>query len=261
MSEWAQAGGWAAAFVALVAACGFFTGLAVTLVAIRRFRLRYGPQHEGGPRVRRTLALFDNTQRVQAVSIIGSTAAGVFALVAAIFVARFVFEGAGKPLDWMTAALALVVALPILLVFGEFVPQRLFRKLDNRVIFALYHPVRWTLKTMGFLGDAALALVRGTIRQRGMRELPADALVPGEPWQSLLEPAPEANSAATANEGAEAEMIHGVFHLETTRVREVMQPLVDLVVVRLPERVGAVRELARRTGYSRFPVYVDRITD
>jgi len=261
MNGWALAIVWAAVFVLLVVASGFFTGLSATLIAVSRFRLRYGPDHEGGPRVRRVLTLFDNAQRVQAVSIIGSTLTGVAALIAAIFLFREILQTTGRPLDRETAVIAWIVAVPLLLIFGKVVPQRLLRKLDNRIIFVLYHPIRWSLRFLGGLGEAGIWLARQATRGGGLKELPADLLAPGEPWQSLLEPVPEPTSTTAAAEIIESQMIHGIFNLEKTRAREVMKPLVDLVVVHLPERVGAVRELARQTGYSRFPVYRDRITN
>lgn len=154
-----------------------------------------------------------------------------------------------------------MLAIPLILVFGELVPQRLMRRLDNRLVFALYHPMRWALAALGGLGRAGLWLVRRAAGCRGEEELPADLLAPGEPWQSLLEPEPPAEAGAAPRETSERQMISGIFNLEKTRVREVMRPLVDLIVVHLPEHAGAVHALARQTGYSRFPVYFDRITN
>jgi CBS domain containing-hemolysin-like protein len=246
-------------FVLLVVACGFFAGLSAALTAVSRFRLRYGADNEGEPAFRRVLVLFEDAQRIQAVSQIGSTLAGVAALAAAILTVRALLGTAGYPLDWRTVALALFVTIPVLLVFGQLVPRRSLRAGRARIIIWLYQPIRLSLAVLGPPASALISLARQIARWRGMRELPADTLAPSEPWQTLLEPEREPSAPGAAEETSETRMIHGIFDLEKTRAREVMRPLVDLVVVHLPEHVGAVCELVRETGYSRFPVYRDRI--
>jgi len=61
----------------------------------------------------------------------------------------------------------------------------------------------------------------------------------------------------------EREMIYNILDLEETLVREVMKPINSVVAIRLGGgmTVEGVRELSRRTGHSRFPVYRDRIVD
>jgi len=261
MNAWAEPILSAAAFVLLVAGCGFFATLAAALIAVSRFRVRYGADNEGEPAFRRVLALFDDAQRIQAVSLIGSTVAGVGALAAAILTCRATLGTAGNPLDWRTVTLALIVAIPVVLVFGELAPRRFLRAGRPRFIIWLCQPIRLSLAALGPPASALIALARHIARWRGMTELPVDTLAPSEPWQTLLEPEREPSAPGAAEETTETRMIYGIVDLGTTRAREVMRPLVDLVVVHLPERVGAVRELVRQTGYSRFPVYRDRITN
>ncbi|HUT25592.1 MAG TPA: hemolysin family protein [Sumerlaeia bacterium] len=61
----------------------------------------------------------------------------------------------------------------------------------------------------------------------------------------------------------EQEMVYNILDLEETLVREVMEPINSVVAIRLGDgmTVEGVRELSRRTGHSRFPVYRDRIVD
>ena len=57
-------------------------------------------------------------------------------------------------------------------------------------------------------------------------------------------------------------IIYNILDLDDTFVREVMKPINSVVAVRLETAtVQRVRDLARRTGYSRFPVYHDRIVE
>lgn len=74
-----------------------------------------------------------------------------------------------------------------------------------------------------------------------------------------------ANAHGTSNgdeEPDEEEIIYNILDLEETLVREVMKPINSVVAIRLQgATVDAVKDLARRTGYSRFPVFKDRIVN
>ncbi len=76
-------------------------------------------------------------------------------------------------------------------------------------------------------------------------------------------PPREATEASGHEESrTEREMIRAIQRLDKTLVREVMRPLNKVTAVALnnltPERFLA---LARRTGYTRFPVYYDQVTN
>jgi magnesium and cobalt transporter len=69
-------------------------------------------------------------------------------------------------------------------------------------------------------------------------------------------------SKASPQDVSETDMIHGAMDLEDANVREVMRPLVDVVALKIPEAtIAAALDLARATGYSRFPVFRRRIIE
>jgi len=260
MSAWLPPIAWAVAFVVLVLVSGFFSGMAAALIAINRFRLRRGVEWRRDERAARVVALFGNAHNVLGVSLIGSTVANVAALIALLFALTSLPGPEQRLPDWKTMALALLIAIPSMLILGEVIPRRLFRELTRAPFLRLYWPLRFSLIALGPFARAGIWLARRVSFAFGMRELPAGALAHSEPWESLFDTEEEPSTGPPdKEETTESRMIHGIFDLQKTRVREVMRPLVDLVVVHLPERVGAVRELARQSGYSRFPVYRDRI--
>ena len=57
-------------------------------------------------------------------------------------------------------------------------------------------------------------------------------------------------------------MIHNIMQLQETRAYQIMTPLVDLVAVQLGRMdIEGFKQMARETGYSRFPVYRDKIVN
>ncbi|MCX8036331.1 MAG: hemolysin family protein [Candidatus Sumerlaeia bacterium] len=250
----------AAAILLLVGMAGFCSGVLGALVAAHRFRLRPGAPHSNTAATRRVEWLAENAQRIQFAVLIVSTVAASGAAAAAILASDAFVRLLDFPPDWRTRGLALALVFLLLLVAGETVPQRLFRRSGQRTIARLAGPIRGVMAGVGFLADALMELARLLFwLLAGRKAVPSDVLIPAEPWSALLAEATEPAPTPGSDDALERRMIQAVFALERIRVREAMRPIADLVAVRLPESVEAVRRLARETGYSRFPVYRDRI--
>jgi magnesium and cobalt transporter len=56
-------------------------------------------------------------------------------------------------------------------------------------------------------------------------------------------------------EEEEKEMIGQIFRLDQTTVREIMVPRIDMVAIEKANSFAAIRELVKRDGHSRYPVY------
>ena len=68
-------------------------------------------------------------------------------------------------------------------------------------------------------------------------------------------------AAGVATDVEELRMIRGVLDLDTTRVREIMRPRVDMVVAEAEATLREVADLMISAGYSKIPVYQGRIDD
>ncbi len=250
----------AAAVLLLVGVSALCSGILGALVAAHRFHLRHGIAHQNSADNRRVEALAENAQRIQFAALIVSTAAASGAAASAILAADALARRLALMPDWRTRGLALALVFLFLVVAGEIVPQRLFRRSGHRTLARLEGPVRGLLAGVGFLADSLMGLAQLLFwLLAGRKALPPDVLIPAEPWPALLAEATEPAPTSDRDDVLERRMIQAVFALERTRVREVMRPIADLAAVRLPESIEAVRRLARETGYSRFPVYRDRI--
>lgn len=76
------------------------------------------------------------------------------------------------------------------------------------------------------------------------------------------EAAPAATEEPASEEPDEEEIIYNILDLEETWVREVMRPINSVIAIRLSDlSFDRLRALAASTGYSRFPVYRERIVN
>lgn len=95
----------------------------------------------------------------------------------------------------------------------------------------------------------------------------ADEVVSEEEKEEIVERALEtvaehAGISETIVDEEEKEMIGQIFLLDQTVVREIMIPRMDIVAIEKNMSFTAIRELVRRDGHSRYPVYeetIDRI--
>jgi len=195
--------------------------------------------------------------------------------------------------------LSLLILTPILIVFAEILPKALFRAhadalihrlhFSLRLCLVLLKPVIWSIERV-----AQLILSPWSESHRAtMRQLTREDVI------TLLSPEPAAAADSTtadaveetiAHDAAERErhepfgeaiarehdgeeerlsesadqrrMIQNIIELHETLAREIMTPLVDLVAVDLKRYdLNMLKSLAQQSGFSRFPVYRDRIVN
>ena len=151
----------------------------------------------------------------------------------------------------LTAGAIMVVVSYVFIGVG---PRTLGRQHPYELGVAIAAPVR------------ALATLLGPLT--GLLILIGNALTPGKgfrqgPFSSEVELRELVDMASTSGvvDETERKMIHSVFELGDTLVREVMVPRPDVVWVERDTAVDKVLRLALRSGYSRLPVLGENIDD
>lgn len=241
---------------------GFFSGAETAAISVNRLRIR-NMQTRGDKRAKEILSLLSDTQHVLAVTLVGTNICTVFgALVAKnLFHQLLVSQGWEERLARYIPPdelLVLLVMTPIFLIFSEILPKQIFRtRADSLMLLiikplialsALLRPVVVVLTQIAYLLLLPLGIRKSTVRDRLTRE----------ELKSLIGDGIQTKQ----DETTQRQMIQSIFDLEKTLVREVMKPLVDVVAVRLGETtIDGALDLVRRTGYTRLPVFKDRIVN
>lgn len=281
-----------AAIVVCMALSFFFSGSETAIISANQYRLR-SLHEQGDMSAGKILAMLGNTQRLLVMVLVGTNLANVLT---ALFFNLLVEHGwphlaqmyAFGPVRW-TELLSLIVLTPLVVMFAEILPKSVFRAYADNII----RYVRPAFAVMLFLMKPVIVLIElftrflltplGESRTRAMRELtrkdvldlvvPEEQIEPGdygaEPTGDSEQPLGQTIAQETA--GAESSlaassdertMIQNIIQLHETLAGEIMTPLVDLVAVRLGAvDIDGLKNLARATGYSRFPVYRDRIVN
>jgi len=234
---------------ACLVATMFFSAAEMSFIAANRLRLRH--LAEEGRRVAADyLEAFRRPERVLSTAMMGVTVSHIVAA-SVITAALLPTYGGNAPV------LATVVLTPIMLVFGEIIPKAVAREWATQLILTLYRPLTWAAVALSPLVTTANAVVHVVLRLAGGPRVDTRHVVSREELKALLQMEPGEAEVTTQ----EAEMIDKIFDLGDTTVREVMVPLVEVVM--LPEHASPADAIAlvEGRGFSRLPIYRERATN
>jgi CBS domain containing-hemolysin-like protein len=177
--------------------------------------------------------------------LVAETAATVLLTVALAMMIRPVWAGV------LTAGAIMVVVSYVFIGVG---PRTLGRQHPYELGIAIAAPVRALATLLGPLTRLLILIGNALTPGKGFRQGPFSSEV------ELRELVDMASTSGVVDE-TERQMIHSVFELGDTLVREVMVPRPDVVWVERDTPVEKVLRLALRSGYSRLPVLGENIDD
>ncbi|MBA3311554.1 MAG: HlyC/CorC family transporter [Nocardioidaceae bacterium] len=151
----------------------------------------------------------------------------------------------------LTAAGVMVVVSFIAVGVG---PRTLGRQHAERVALITATPVAAATAVLGPLPQLLIFIGNAITPGRGFREGPFATEAELRELVSLAE-------ASRVIESDESRMIHSVFELGDTLVREVMVPRTDMVFIERHKTLRQLMSLALRSGFSRIPVVGEDLDD
>ena len=225
----------------------FFSAAEMAFLGANRIRLRH--LAEGGHRVAgRYLEAFSKPGRMLSAAKMGVPAAHI--------VASTVATWALLPSVGPAAALIVTLVLtPVMLVIGEVIPKAIAQQWATGLILRLFRPLTWAAWLLAPLTWTATKIVDGVLALVGRSREHVRHFVSREELKLVLQMEPQESDVTTM----EAEMIDKIFSLGETVVREVMVPLVDVAALRETATPEEAIALIRERGYSRVPLFRDRI--
>ena len=155
----------------------------------------------------------------------------------------------------VAAALATAGAMTVVtfVVIGV-APRTLGRQHPYGIALATAGLTRWLGRVLGPLSQLLILLGNALTPGRGFREGPFAT-------QAELREIVDLAEQRGVVEHDEREMLHSVFSLGSTIVREVMVPRTDVVFIERSKSVRQALALALRSGFSRIPVVGENVDD
>ena len=239
---------------------GFFVAMEMALVTARRTRLEIMAE-DGDDRANQVLAFQDQPGDFLATVQIGITLVGT---------AASAVGGAGlvqmlSPLiarvqelapysDSLALGLVIIAITFFTLVFGELVPKHLALRNPEAIAVAITTPLKilsrlthLPMRMLSFSSDAVLKLIGSTNTQN-----PSTS-------SEEIELLAKQGVAEGVIQSSEEKLISSIFDYTTRRLYDVMTPRTAIVAFEEKISTPVALEVAKRIGYSRFPVYRDNI--
>jgi len=241
----------------LVLTEGFFSGSELALVSADRASIRAEKEQRG--RTGKLLAGFlEEPDRILTTTLIGTNACTVSAttVFGLMLATTLGVEGVEN-----TEVLTVLLLSPVILLFGELIPKSIFRRYSSRLAPVVIHPLTWVSYGLSPLVSATRFLSLGILKLVGAPNDGAMAVSRDE-LRLLLKRGEGATSAGESQEDIEAEelkMIRRIFDFPEVTSKEVMVPLIDVVALEEGASLEEAAALFAETGYSRLPVFKERV--
>jgi magnesium and cobalt exporter, CNNM family len=234
-------------FPVLLLFSGFFSSMETAFFSLSTFELSR-LEEENLKRGAAVRALLEKPDFLLNGILLGNLVVNI----SATAVATIVLHHFGLQAGWSSRVVYLcdIIGMTlVLLVCGEISPK----------VYAVTHAGKLAMRTLGFI-RAWLWLTRPVICllagftswfKKLFRESETDREVLEEELKMMVD--------ITAEEGdleqEEKQMIHNIFGLSDTMVREIMVPRIDIEGVSIDTPVEELVEIVKRTRHSRLPVY------
>ena len=223
----------------------FFSGIETGLLSLNKIRLRDRARRHD-PRALILQGYLDRPEWLLATVLVGNNLVNVTATVIAMEAALrrwSLTPRLGVPL--MIALMVLV-----LLIVGELVPKSLFRLYPFKLSMALARPLRWCAMAMTPLTIAFESLATAFMRLAGLERARKELFVSREELILIT----REGEMASQPDAEQRKMIAGVFEMCATPVRDVMVPMVQVLVVTPQTSIAEVLRQARERHVTQLPV-------
>lgn len=243
---------WFVLLTALIVVGGFFSASETALFSSNRLTLRR-LSDEGDRRARVAHRLLQDPGELLTTLLVGNTIADIGASVLATSMAiRIIGRGHGEWAAFVTVTL-------IVLIFSEIAPKTLAARRADRMALWVAEPIQAVGRVLGPLIRVLSVVATTLIRPFGAPITTRPPLVTEEQLRFLVEVGEEEGVI----EEEEREMIHSIFEMGETLVREVMRPRIDIIGLPSSATIDEALGLMIEFGHTRLPVYegsVDHIT-
>lgn len=220
---------------------GFFSGSETALLAMDRLRVKY-LQQKARPGANRLATLLENPDRLLGGILVGNNLVNIAASVFAtgLFVSHFGERG---------ELLTILVLTPVLLIISEVCPKTYAAQYPEKTSFFVLRPillVLWVLAPVIWVVTLIAGALTGLFRGEKENETLSEDEI-----RAIIEVGEESGVVAAE----QRRMLHGVFDLSETRVRDVMLPRTEIVGIEAGSSFKDVLKSMRQSRHSRFPVY------
>lgn len=151
--------------------------------------------------------------------------------------------------------LTILIISPFLLMFGEIIPRTIFQQKADELAIKIAYPLYVASKIISPVTFFVYWLSKLFYRNVDKEHIGGRHFVSRDELELILNIFGKDSDVKKS----EKKLLHKVFHLSKSTVEDVMVPLINVVAVPHTATVKEAIKTINQTGYSRLPVYNERI--
>ena len=226
----------------------FFSAAETAYTAVSRIRLKYMAD-AGDKEAAEIKGIVANPDRLLGVILLGVTVAEIAAAGLFTYVITSYFPNEYAEIASLFSSVFLAI---VVLIFCELTPKIISASRPEQMSRALLAPVKIVIFLLYPFSKLASWMANGVVRVLGL-DTNASPFV-----HTMSEDEIRAMIAASSEEsmsGGKREMLHNVFEIGATQIREIMIPRIEVTAVDIEAPLPEILEVVKNTSYSRIPVY------
>jgi putative hemolysin len=226
----------------------FFAAAETSFMALNRLRLKY--KADAGDRKAEAIKdIVSNPDQLLGVILLGVTVAEI---AAASLLTYLITHYAGEEHSKVAGLIGSLLFSLVVLIFCELTPKIIAAGRPEQTARVLLLPVRISILLLSPFAAFASWIANKIVRIVGLQSSASPFA------HSLSEEEIKAMIAGSSEEsvtGEKKEMLHNIFEIGATQIREVMIPRIEVTAVDIDDSIPEVLEVVTKTNYSRIPVY------
>jgi putative hemolysin len=222
---------------------GFFSGTETAMVSVDRARIK-ALAEQGSKSAALVDAILHTPEKFFSTTLLGTNIAVVLSNAIATLL---IIEYLGEQYQYIT----ILIMTPLILIFGEIVPKTVYRYHAEQITTHLIYPLKAISAIFYPLVVILTSLTRLLMRLFGMGSAQFRPHATREDLENYLDMWNIRGYLRTA----ERKIIERIFDFSEIDVEDIMIPLVNIKTLEAGDSIDNAIGLARKTGYSRIPVY------
>jgi putative hemolysin len=226
----------------------FFSGSETAFTALSRLRLEYLAD-TGDKKAQYVKRLVSNPDKLLGVILLGNTIANVATASLVTYVAT---TYSPQNMAETVSLVASIILTLVILIFCELTPKIIAATHSEQLTRRLVWPIRLTIALLYPFARLAALIANGLVRitRLSRSTSPFINALSEDEIRAIIEGSTESGMAEEKRA-----MLHNVFEMGTTQVREVMIPRTEVTAVEIQDPISEILSVIRKTNFSRIPVY------
>jgi putative hemolysin len=226
----------------------FFSLAETAFMAVNRLRLKY--QAEAGDKKAETIKeIVANSDRLLGVILFGVTLAEI---AAAGIVTFAIASYTSKEHSEVASLIGSIIFSFIILVFCELTPKIIAAARPEQISRLLLFPIQIAIRVLFPFARFASWIANKIVRIAGLD--PSVSPFAHGPSEEEIR-AMIAGSSETSMPQEKKAMLHNIFEIGATQIREIMIPRIEVTAVEINDDIPKILDVVKKTNYSRIPVY------